>query len=209
VISEEIFRKFITDECSADASHDINHIERVVKTAGKISAEEGADSEIVITAAWLHDCVMLPKKHPERKTASKLAAEKAVTFLKETSFPSNKLTAVHHAIVAHSFSAGIEPETLEAKTVQDADRLDALGAIGIARCFMVGGDLDRPLYNPEDPFCETRNPDDSVWTIDHFYKKLFLLPELLHTESAKKEAETRIRFMKSFLKQLKHEISDL
>lgn len=75
------------------------------------------------------------------------------------------MSDVVHAIEAHSFSAGIKPETIEAKIVQDADRLDALGAIGIARCFTVGGQLERPVYNSDDPFCETRKPDDQKWNI--------------------------------------------
>lgn len=206
MISESILRKFIEENSLVDSSHDIAHTQRVVTSAKKICEKEKADYEIVVTAAWLHDCVVLPKNHHDRKSSSKLAAKKAVDFLLETSFPKIKLKGVHHAIEAHSFSAGIMPETPEAKIVQDADRLDALGAIGIARCFMVGGQLNRPLYHPDDPFCESRKPDDSEWTLDHFYQKLFKLTETLNTESAKKEAEERIRFMKSFLEQLKSEV---
>jgi len=206
MISESILRKFIEENCLVDSSHDIAHTQRVVTSAKKICKKEKADYEIVITAAWLHDCVVLPKNHSDRKSSSKLAAKKAVGFLSKTNFPKIKLKEVCHAIEAHSFSAGIIPETPEAKIVQDADRLDALGAIGIARCFMVGGQLNRPLYHPDDPFCESRKPDDSEWTLDHFYQKLFKLPEMLNTESAKKEAEKRIRFMKNFLEQLKSEV---
>jgi len=130
----------------------------------------------------------------------------AAEFLVTTDFPKSKIKSVVHAIEAHSYSAGIEPKTIEAKIVQDADRLDALGAIGIARCLLVGGKLGRPLYDPDDPFCESRSPDDSVYTIDHFYEKLFKLPDLLHTDGAKKIAAHRIDFMKSYLNQLKEEI---
>ncbi len=205
-VSEKQFENFLLQENNFDSSHDLAHIKRVVTSAKKICENEKADYEIVVTAAWLHDCVVLPKNHPDRKSSSKLAAKKAVDFLSETTFPKIKLKSVHHAIEAHSFSAGVTPETPEAKIVQDADRLDALGAIGIARCFMVGGQLDRPLYDPDDPFCEFRKPDDSEWTLDHFYQKLFKLTKFLNTGSAKKEAEERIRFMKRFLDQLRSEV---
>jgi uncharacterized protein len=205
-MKKEVFRKFLEDSIESDAAHDIAHIKRVVKNAEKICSAESADKEIVTAAAWLHDCVILPKDHPERKKASTLAAERAADFLSSIDFPAIKIPAVAHAIEAHSYSAGIPPKSTEAKIVQDADRLDALGAIGIARCFSVGGQLDRPIYHPDDPFAESREPDDSVWTVDHFYKKLFRLPELLNTDTAKEIAAERVHYMKSFLEQLSNEV---
>lgn len=203
-MNNRVFEDFLDTH---DAAHDLEHIKRVVKSALKFCNIENADKEIVQAAAWLHDCVMLPKNHPERKKTSKLAAEKASGFLKEINFPVEKIRAVSHAIESHSFSAGITPETIEAKIVQDADRLDALGAIGIARCFMVGGLINRPLYNPDDPFCESREPDDGNWNIDHFYKKLFKLPEMMNTATARAEAEKRVEFMNRFLEQLGRELN--
>lgn len=205
---ENVYRKFLIENCSFDAAHDLAHIQRVVKTARELLAAEGGDAEVEVleAAAWLHDCVSLPKNHPERSHSSILAGKKAAKFLYSVDFPESKIENVVHAIEAHSYSGIIEPKTLDAKILQDADRLDALGAIGIARCLMVGGKLDRPLYQPEDPFCENREPDDSVFTIDHFYNKLFKLPELLNTDSAKKIAFDRINFMKKFLSQLKDEV---
>jgi uncharacterized protein len=190
----------------ADTAHDFAHTKRVVANAKKLLKTEQADPETVLAAAWLHDCVTLPKNHPERKKASSLAAESAVQFLREIHFPDEKLEETAHAIEAHSFSAGIKPRTMEAKIVQDADRLDALGAIGIARCFAVSGELNRPIYNTDDPFCETREPDDTIWTIDHFYAKLFKLPDFMNTESARAEAEKRAKFMQRYLNQLRNEI---
>ncbi|MFO7798970.1 MAG: HD domain-containing protein [Rhodohalobacter sp.] len=206
-IPEEIvYKNFLLKSCSFDASHDLAHIQRVVKSAQAICKEEGGDLDIVTAAAWLHDCVTLPKNHPNRSKSSILAGEKAAAFLNRIDFPKSEIPHVVHAIEAHSYSGKIEPKTFEAKIVQDADRLDALGAIGVARCLMVGGKLDRPLYQPEDPFCENREPDDSVFTIDHFYEKLFKLPELLNTDCAKKIAFDRINFIKKFLSQLKDEV---
>ncbi len=197
---------FFLQNSEQDAAHDLAHIQRVVLTALKLGEEESADLEIIEAAAWLHDCVTLPKNHPRRSEASKLAAKKAGEFLSKVPFPKEKIPDVVNAIEAHSFSGGIQPKTLEAKIVQDADRLDALGAIGIARCFVVGGKLDRAIYNPEDPFCESGVPDDSQWTVDHFKSKLFNLPGEMNTKSAKNEANKRVDFMKLFLQQLSTEI---
>ena len=110
-----------------------------------------------------------------------------------------------HAIEAHSFSANIETKSIEAKIVQDADRLDAIGAIGIARCFAVSGALGRPLLHPQDPLCEERNPDDAQYAVDHFYVKLFKLPDTMKTKSARIIATKRIDFMREYLKTLKAE----
>ncbi|MEX0610344.1 MAG: HD domain-containing protein [Balneolaceae bacterium] len=203
---ERLCAEFISSVKITDSVHDFSHVQRVVTNAKAILMEETADHEIVIAATWLHDCVVLPKNDPDRKKASLLAAQKATDFLSELSFPKHKLPAVAHAIESHSYSADITPTTTEAKIVQDADRLDALGAIGLARCFTVGGITGRLLYSTEDPFCETRIPDDSQFTLDHFFTKLFKLPELMHTQSAKKEAVSRIDFMKDFLQKLGMEI---
>jgi uncharacterized protein len=92
------------------------------------------------------------------------------------------------------------------KILQDADRLDAIGAIGIARVFATGGSLKRPFYNIDDPFCKTRKPDDKIWTVDHFYRKLLKLESLMNTKSGKMEAKKRTKILEDFLKQLKLEI---
>lgn len=201
------YQEFLVEEClsASDTAHDLAHIRRVVNMALKLARAENADCEVVEAAAWLHDCVALPKNHPDRHKASALAAQKAEQFLRNTDYPGEKISSVVHAIRAHSFSAGIRPETPEAEIVQDADRLDALGAIGIARCFLVAGQLNRPLYDSEDPFCEQRPPDDSTWTIDHFYQKLLKLPDTMNTESAGIEALKRAAFMREFLSRLKAE----
>lgn len=203
---EKICRIFVRNGSAADTAHDVAHTERVVNNARHILKETAADELIVIAAAWLHDCLVIPKNHPNRKKASALAAEKAVAFLKKNGFPADKLSDVYHAIEAHSYSAEINPETTEAKIVQDADRLDAIGAIGIARCMIVGGKMDRLLYNTDDPFCNSRTPDDSTYTIDHFYTKLFNLPDKMNTDAAKEAARERIHYMRGFLTQLQNEI---
>lgn len=197
---------FIKDEMVQDQAHDINHILRVVKLAQNLCIQENAILEVVLPAAYLHDCFSLPKNHPERSNSSRLAADKAIDFLASINYPNSYYNAIHHAITAHSFSANVQPESLEAQVVQDADRLDALGAIGIARCLQVSTSLGVQLYNTNDPFCLKRKPDDRQYTIDHFYTKLLVLSETMNTKAAKIEAEIRTQFMKDYLSQLKREV---
>nr|WP_275660618.1 HD domain-containing protein [Vibrio chagasii] len=189
-----------------DAAHDISHIKRVVKTAKALCDQEQAKLEVVLPAAYLHDCFTFPKNHPDRAQSSTMAADKAISFLKSIDYPTSYLDEIHHAIVTHSYSANITPETLEAQIVQDADRLDSLGAIGIARCLYVGQSFNAELYNHEDPFAEHRDLDDKHYSVDHFYVKLFKLAETMNTESAKLEANKRTDYMRGFLEQLGAEV---
>ncbi|KIO37081.1 HD domain-containing protein [Shewanella sp. cp20] len=203
---ETLFAQFIAAELPVDAAHDLNHVKRVVKTAKRLCQLESANVQVVVPSAWLHDCVTLAKDDPRRRQSSLLAADKAIAFLKRIDYPQQYHDAIHHAIHAHSFSARVTPETLEAKIVQDADRLDALGAIGVVRCLQVGTTLGRPLYHAEDPFCQHREADDSRYTLDHFKQKLFTLADTMQTAAAREEARHRTRVMQDFLDQLAQEI---
>ena len=203
---EQGFAHFLAQESTSDAAHDAAHIERVVTNARKLASEENARLEIVVPAAWLHDCVTVAKNSAERPMASRLAAEKAGQYLRQNAYPVEFIPDIIHAIAAHSFSAQIEPETLEAKVVQDADRLDAIGAIGIARCFMVGGALNTRLYDPLDPFADSRPADDSANVIDHFYVKLLRLADTMKTNAGREESFRRTAFMHLYLDQLRREL---
>ncbi|MCW4631321.1 HD domain-containing protein [Marinomonas rhodophyticola] len=200
------FYAFLDTQKHTDVAHDLAHINRVVKIARQLACEEQADLAIVIPAAYLHDCVSLPKDHVQRHLASTLAGDKAVDFLRSIAYPKEYYDAIYHAIRYHSFSADVKPETLEAKIVQDADRLDALGAIGIARCMQVSGAINRVLYAQDDPFCDERKPDDGRYAIDHFYNKLFRIADGLNTPSARLEGRRREKIMRIFLEQLALEI---
>ncbi|PSQ63125.1 MAG: hydrolase [Bacteroidetes bacterium QH_10_64_19] len=191
----------------ADAAHDRAHVIRVVTTARRLAEDEEAQMDVVVPAAWLHDCVVVPKDAPDRAEASRRAAEAARTFLKSEGYPEQWIPDIEHAIAAHSYSGDVAPDTTEAKVVQDADRLDALGAIGIARCFTVGGALDQSLYDPNDPFCDDRAPDDDTYTLDHFYAKLLRLPDTMQTEAGRAEAERRAVFLREYLDRLRDEIT--
>lgn len=197
---------YLSEVMSADPAHDLSHVQRVVANTLRLTKAENGNAAITVPAAWLHDCVSVAKDSPLRKQASRLAAEEAERFLKSLNYPADLLEPIYHAIEAHSFSANIETQTLEARIVQDADRLEAIGAIGITRCFLTGGSMGTPLYDPADPFSENREPNDRLYTLDHFYCKLLGLTDTMKTAAGKAEAVKRTEYMKDFLQRLRDEI---
>ena len=189
-----------------DSAHDFEHIMRVYKNAKKLCKQEKVNEKLVLCAVLLHDIVSYPKSDKRSKNSSIDSAKKAIIILKRYGFTENEITIISDAIREHSFSQKKTPKTIEGEILQDADRLDALGAIGIARVFATGGSLKRPFYNTDDPFCKKRNVDDETWTLDHFFQKLLKLEFLMNTKSGKIEAKKRTRILKEYLKQLKNEI---
>jgi uncharacterized protein len=206
---EQIMRTLQLLLYNQSPAHDFEHIIRVYKNAEMISKqEESVDLDIVLAAALLHDLVVYPKGSSKTINSADDSAEIAKKILLEyKNYPREKIEKVADAIRTHSYSKRLVPETLEGKILQDADRLDAIGAIGIARTFSVGGSENRSLYNPTDPFCKSeRQLDDTQWTLDHIKKKLMILKNSMHTKTAKKIAEERTEFMELFLNQLRKEI---
>lgn len=191
-----------------DAAHDISHFRRVWMTAQKIMPHHHADPLVVMTACYFHDIVSLPKNHPERSQSSRLAARKTRDILQRDfpDFPPETYAAVEHAIEAHSFSAGIAPQSPEAKIVQDADRLEALGAIGLARVFAVSGALGVALFDARDPFADSRDVDDKAFALDHFQTKLLRLPETMQTEVGRELARHNADFLIHFMAKLSAEL---
>lgn len=204
---EAVFYKFVRTEMhKADPGHDLAHVRRVVKTAEQIGQAEGAAANVVLPGAWLHDCVAVAKDSPHRSQASRMAADHAGEFLLSIGYENACLQAVQHTILAHSFSAKIAPQTLEAKVVQDADRLEALGALGLARCLMTGGSMGTQLVDADEPFPVNRPADDTVSSIDHLFVKLLRLPSIMQTPTGKLMAEKRAAFLESFLRELADEL---
>ncbi|RWR03942.1 hydrolase [[Pantoea] beijingensis] len=187
-----------------DKAHDVAHLKRVWQTAQRIMQGTEANPLVILAACYFHDVVNLPKNHPERHLASRKAAVETRRIMQEVfpDFPAELHDAVAHAIQAHSFSARIEPETLEAKIVQDADRLESLGAIGLARVFYTSGALGRPLFDSDDPMGKARELNDSHWTLDHFQKKLFTLPNTMQTAEGKRLAQHNVHFLVEFVAKL-------
>ncbi|WP_434399437.1 HD domain-containing protein [Planococcus sp. 11815] len=186
-----------------DASHDWQHIERVLENARHIAQAEGGDLALIELAVLLHDV-----SDPKYKKAGEDPEQEILLQLELTD---KERSDIHSIIRTVSFKGGTneEPETLEGRIVRDADRLDAIGAIGIARAFAYGGAKGRKLYNRNEQARtamtenEYRNGDTS--TVTHFYEKLLLLKERMVTDSGKQMAEERHRFMLSFLEQLQNE----
>ncbi|MEP8884313.1 phosphohydrolase [Enterobacter kobei] len=193
---------------SEDSAHDISHFRRVWMTARKIMIHHQADPLVVLTACYFHDIVSLPKNHPERSQSSRLAARKTRDILHRDfpDFPPDRFAAVEHAIEAHSFSAGIAPQSIEAKIVQDADRLEALGAIGLARVFAVSGVLGVALFDAEDPFADARSLDDRAFALDHFQTKLLRLPDTMQTDVGRELAQHNADFLVHFMAKLSAEL---
>lgn len=190
----------------ADAAHDWQHVERVRANAVDLAAHAGADLLVCELAALLHELFNYPKGHPDSKRSGAVCAEHARAVLRDEGVDEATAEAVAYAIAVHPFSLGVTPDTLEAKVLQDADRLDAIGAIGVARCFATCADMRRPFYDPEDPWCARREPDDRLWGVDHFAKKLLKLEGIFHTDRARELARERTAFMRSFLDQFAREI---
>lgn len=180
-----------------DGSHDIAHILRVFKNAMRIHATEGGNAQVLAAAVLLHDCVAVEKNSPLRSQASRLAAEKASGILEGLGWEKPAIEAVAHAITTHSFSANIAPETLEAKILQDADRLDAIGMVGAARCFYIAGRMSSGLYDPADPLAKDRPLDDKAFAIDHFEVKLFKLADGFQTAAGRALAAERHERLKT------------
>lgn len=186
----------------AEAGHDWFHIERVWKLSKKISEKEGGNLEIIELSALLHD-IADPKFHNGDETlATKISSE----FLKSIKVEENIINQVLYIIENISFKNRKESHqnpSLELQIVQDADRLDAIGAIGIARTFNFGGFKNNLMYHPDiQPKLNMSKEEykkSNGTTINHFYEKLLLLKDLMNTETAKKIASERHDFMLKFL----------
>lgn len=201
----------LRDEARARAdgtepAHDFSHVERVLINAVTIARAEGASEAISGTAALLHELFNLPKSHPDSAKAGDVCAEHARKLLEREEAPLALVEPVCAAIRDHAFSKGVVPDALESRVLQDADRLDAVGAIGLARMWATCADMKRPFYAPADPFCRARAPDDKLWGLDHVFKKLLLIPSRLHLATSKRLARERVAFLHVYMDQLRAEI---
>lgn len=196
----------VGDLIKNDPAHDFSHVMRVYKNARMLCKKEQVSPDLVLTAVLLHDIVSFKKSDPRNASTSTKSALEAEKILRRHKYTGDEITLVCDAIRDHSFSKNTTPATIQGKILQDADRLDAIGAIGIARVFAVAGAEARPLYHMSDPFCQKRTPDDHKWTVDHFYKKLLKLEKLMNTKTGKLLAREKTQTLENFLTQLKKEI---
>ena len=203
-----VLERLVAARPSDDDSHDVHHCRRVWTLCRRIADGEGVavDRLVLLAGAYLHDIVNPPKDSPGRSRASRLSAQRASELLTELGFPEVKVPGVSHEIAAHSFSATIVAETIEAQILQDADRMEALGAIGLARVFYVAGRIGSRLFDPEDPFAERRPPDDRGFAVDHFKLKLLRLPAQMNTRTARRVAAERAAVLERYLEDLAVEL---
>ncbi|ULG73927.1 HD domain-containing protein [Macrococcus brunensis] len=197
--------KYVKDFHMGDSSgHDYAHIERVRKMALTIGREEQADLLIVEMAALLHDTV------DDKLTDEVTAWTKLENFFDQIALAEDKRDAIKHILKYMSFKGGKNAgklESLEGKVVQDADRLDAIGAIGIARTFMYAGKFGDIMYDPLIPPRDLQQADyrEKTHAINHFYEKLLKLKDLMNTETGRAIAAERHEFMEQFVAQFKKE----
>ena len=201
---QDVQRRF---DALDDPAHGWEHVRRVYDLALRIAQEEGADPLITGLAALLHDIGRLV--HRKGTHHALLSVEESREILKECPLKPEQVEAILHAIEAHSFSRGIEPRTLEARVLRDADRLDGLGAIGILRWAISGTIKRKPQtksYHPEDPFGESHELNDKLYMLDHFFTKLLKLEEGMYTTTGRAMAQQRTAYMRAYLDELRSEL---
>ena len=201
----ETIRIYAKEKLGADRSgHDFYHVQRVAKIAKNLAEQEGVTDTLIIEAAsYLHDVI------DDKVVADVISAQDDLKkFLKELGFSLEEVQEIFKIIENISFSKEIENGkaelTIAGQIVQDADRIDALGAIGILRTAYYGGHTQNPLYDPKLPPQEFKNKQEyrqKSTVINHFYEKLFKLPATMNTEAGKNEAQKRMAYMEEFLKR--------
>ncbi len=192
---------------NTDVSHDFEHALRVLSNAERIAEKENGNLNILTPAALFHDLIVYPKDHPDRLLSQLKSAEAAENILRALHFsPTDDIEKIKTCIMECSFSKGIIPDLLESKILQDADGLEATGAISIMRTYSSTGQMKRPFYNTTDPFCENRKPDASQFALDLFYERLLKVSERMHTKTAREIAQRRTDFLKIFLQEFALEL---
>jgi uncharacterized protein len=189
--SEEFFRH---------SHHSRSHVERVYILAVRIAREEKADLEVVKAAALLHDIARAMEDEGKIEDHAMESAKMARKILEEVNFPKAKIDKVIQCIEVHRFKKNVKTENLEAKILQDADRLDMLGAIGIARVFARGGWQNMPIHDPSIPPKENYD-GRSLTSVNHIYEKILKVKDTFNTNTAKEIAKERHKFVEEFLER--------
>lgn len=208
----DAIRTFAIGRCAAsDPAHDELHLRRVVANANALvstmhAAAEPIDRFVVEAACWLHDCVQITKGQGRPGEAARRSAEQATAFLRHLDLASDTVAHIDSAIRTHSFSGGLPPESIEGAIVQDADRLDALGAVGIARFWVTMVSMGGTMYHPEDPAASSRPLDDRAWALDHIERKLLRLVDLMNTPAGRSEAVRRTAFLREYHREFLREL---
>lgn len=195
----------VSSSLTREPEHDLSHALRVALWTIRIGGPE-INVRDGIAAALCHDLVCSPKDSPEKGEDAVRSARAARRLLPKFGFSQESVHSIAMAVEDHSYSRGIKPKTPLGRALQDADRLEALGAIGIMRALSIGGTLKRNLLCSEDPWALDRALDDSMYSLDHFFTKLFRIRHTMCTALGQREADRRTRVLAAFLKELAIEI---
>ena len=190
-----------------DPSHDWSHVIRVANLCERLSHGHEVNSRVLSASAYLHDIINIPKNSEHRSKASALAAQKAKSLLDESNYTNSEIEHIAQVILEHSYSANLKASSIESEILQDADKLDAMGAIGVMRWASCGTKMKSKYYHLDDPWAQERSLDDKSFSLDHFEKKLLKLNDRLNTQAGKEEGKRRLAFFHAFLDQLKTEIT--
>lgn len=206
MLSDSVFEKIEkkSEGFFSHSHHDKSHVERVYNLAVRLANEENADLDVVRAATLLHDIARAMEDEGKIADHATEGAKMARKILEEIDFPKEKVAKVIHCIEAHRFKKGMKAESLEAKILQDADRLDIIGAIGIARVFTRGGWGNKPIYDPTIPPKE-KYDGKSLTSVNHIYEKILKVKDTINTNTAKEIAEERHKFVEQFLERLLRE----
>ncbi|MBI5304278.1 MAG: HD domain-containing protein [Chloroflexi bacterium] len=192
----------------AESAHDFEHVLRVYTLAERIARAEGADLDIVRAAALLHDIARAEEDTTGKGDHAQMAAERARAILLARGVPTDQADAIAHAIAAHRFRGTTAPQTLEARVLFDADKLDSIGAIGVARAYAIAGTLNQRMWGEASlDAMATRDQHNSSHTpVAEFAVKLSKVRERVHTATAQKIAIERHAFMADFFARLEREV---
>jgi uncharacterized protein len=181
--------------------HDKSHVDRVYNLAVRLAKSEKADLDVVKASVLLHDIARAMEDEGKIADHAVEGAKMAKKILEDVSFPKQKIPKVIQCIESHRFKKGIKAKSLEAKILQDADRLDIIGAIGLARVFTRAGWGNMPIYDPLIP-PKTHYDGESLTSVNHIYEKILKVKDTINTKTAKEIAEERHRFTELFLDRL-------
>ena len=191
----------------ASPAHDWHHVRRVARLAETLvesGDESDVDEDVLFAAVWLHDVGRTKEDRGEIEDHAEWGASEAADVLGDLGVDDETIAAVQHCIRAHRYSNDVEPETREAEILSDADNLDALGAVGIARVFAYGGELGQPLYDPDLP----PEADDSAageTQFNHIHRKILDLPDRMYTDAGREIAAERSDYVAEFADRFERE----
>ncbi|WP_135805906.1 HD domain-containing protein [Halorussus marinus] len=187
-------------------AHDWHHVRRVARLAETLAGEYDVDETVLFAAVWLHDVGRGREDRGEIDDHAEWGAREAAGILSDLGADSETVDAVAHCIRAHRYSNDVDPRTREAELLCDADNLDALGAVGVARCFTYGGELGQPIHDPELP-PEDDDTAAGATQFNHFHKKILTLPDRMYTDAGRALADERQAFVVAFLDRFEREVA--